>query len=82
MTTAPPPYTWTVTDHRKTSVTTGYATTRTEAQATAETAVRRLGRGLNGVQATVFRPSGGGWFARDGKGSSIRWEAWEQEKIA
>jgi hypothetical protein len=73
-----PAYRWTVRDHRMTRSWQGEATARSEAQAAAVAQIARIGRGLVGVSATVFRPSGGGWFARDHGGrGNITWEQWE-----
>lgn len=77
---APPPpvYRWTVDDHRMGRKTKGEAPSRARAEADVITELRRIGRSLNGVSATVFRPNGGGWFCRvEAHGRGFSWEEWE-----
>lgn len=77
-----PTYRWSVTDHRKGGRWHGHAAGQAEAQAAVVKQLRRIGRALNGVSATIFRPSGGGWFCRGGgrERDPYTWEAWEQER--
>jgi hypothetical protein len=76
-------YRWKVEDHILRRVRTGEAGNRALAQADAVAAIKAIGRGLKGVQATVYRPSGGGWFARAWEPAmaevrpTYRWESWE-----
>lgn len=75
-------YRWSITDYRLTRAWSGEAPNSTQAKAAAIDQLRRLGRGLTGISATVFRPSGVGWFARSGKGSgAFTWEEWEQATV-
>lgn len=76
-------YTWAVTDHRMNRRHTGQENNRAAAQGKALEQVRRIGRGLSAVQATVFRPSGGGWWLRAQAPAArqlspaLWWEEWE-----
>lgn len=73
-----PIYRWTVKDFRMGKTVSGEAPSAARAKADVDTELRRVGRRLNGVQATVWRPSGGGWFCRDeGRAGGFGWEDFE-----